>query len=197
MTPKIVLASGSAIRATMLRNAGVPFSAIRPDVDEDEIKLAPDNAGLSAGDLAQKLADAKALAVENPGAIIIGSDQILAFDGVNFDKPKSIDDAKDRLSLLQGKTHHLVNAVAAQINGDVIWRHQQSAALTMHPMDRQMIDAYFEEAPKDILSSVGAYQVEGLGARLFEKIDGDYFTVLGMSLFPLLSFLRRQNALPY
>lgn len=196
--PKIILASGSAIRAQILRGAGVDFDVVKPGVDEDEIKESSTKNGVGLEDIAMTLAEAKCMAVadENPD-IVIGSDQILEFQGLAFDKPKTMDEARDRLLKMRGATHTLINAIAVARDGEIIWRNLDRPHLTMRDFSETEIDAYLGAAGPDILFSVGAYQVEGHGARLFEHIDGDYFAVLGMSLFPLLSVLRREGALSF
>lgn len=196
--PAITLASGSAIRAAILSNAGVNFTVQKPNVDESEIKKAAAAKMESLEDTAQRLADAKCLAVAvKTAGIVIGSDQILGFEGRAFDKPASLDEAKQRLRQMQGATHSLINAVALARDGDIIWRLVSRPTLRLRSLSDSDIDAYINEAGAEILASVGAYQVEGLGARLFEKIDGDYFAVLGLSLFPLLNELRRLGAIEY
>ncbi len=196
--PKIILASGSAIRAEILRSAGVDFDVIKPGVDEDEIKASSAKNGMGLEEIAITLAEAKCMAVANESPdIVIGSDQILEFQGLAFDKPKTMDDARDRLLKMRSATHTLINAIAVARRGEIIWRNLDRPHLTMRDFSETEIDAYLDAAGPDILFSVGAYQVEGHGARLFERIDGDYFAVLGMSLFPLLGVLRREGALPF
>lgn len=200
MTAKtpIILASGSAIRADILRGAGVAFEAINPDVDEDAIKRQAADEDADLEKTAERLADAKCLAVakDNPG-LVIGSDQILEFQGRAYDKPKDIEGAQARLMEMQGKAHTLINAIAVARGGALIWRHVARPKLTMRALTAAEIDAYLEAAGEDILSSVGAYQIEKAGARLFEKTEGDYFAVLGLSLFPLLGLLRREGAIEF
>lgn len=200
MTAKtpIILASGSAIRADILRGAGVAFEAINPDVDEDAIKRQAADEDADLEKTAERLADAKCLAVakDNPG-LVIGSDQILEFQGRAYDKPKDIEGAQARLMEMQGKAHTLINAIAVARGGALIWRHVARPKLTMRALTAAEIDAYLEAAGEDILSSVGAYQIEKAGVRLFEKIEGDYFAVLGLSLFPLLGLLRREGAIEF
>jgi septum formation protein len=191
MTRRLILASGSAIRAKILKDAGVAFEARKPDVDEAALKRALSGRDLEA--IAQALADAKALAVAAPGAFIIGSDQILEHRGKAYDKPATLAEAADRLFALSGETHTLINAVSVAKDGAIVFRALQRPRLIMRTLSRAEILRYLERAGPDILSSVGAYQVESLGAQLFERIEGDYFSVLGLSLFPLLAFLRAQG----
>jgi septum formation protein len=198
VTKPLILASGSFIRARILEAAGVPFDIVRPDVDEDAVKAASAKAGLSLRETAQRLADEKALAVKaDDDRLVLGSDQIMAFEGRGFDKPGSMKEARDRLLLLQGKSHSLINAVSIARGGAVIHRWLEEPVLTMRAVNAEEIDAYLEAAGSEILLSVGAYQVEALGARLFERIEGDYFAVLGLSLIPVLGYLRREGLLAF
>ncbi|WP_425410473.1 Maf family protein [Hyphococcus sp.] len=198
----IILASGSAIRRQILQAVGVLFNVVRPDVDEGKIKEEALERGEDLNELAMMLAEAKCLNVSaqrarSAGALVIGADQIMEFDGRAYDKPADMDQARSRLRALQGKSHTLINAVAVARKGEIIWRNLDRPKLFMRAMTEKEIDAYLEAAGADILSSVGAYQVEKLGARLFDRIEGDYFAILGLSLFPLLAFLRREGALVY
>ena len=194
----IVLASGSAIRREILGNAGLRFDIVRPDVDETAIKTAQTNNGTNPADIALILAETKALAGDqNNGNLVIGADQILAFDGKAFDKPTSMEEARTRLLAMQGNYHELLNGVAVAKHGEIIFRAKNTVTLHMRKMSVVEIDTYLDAAGTDILSSVAAYQVEKLGARLFERIDGDYFSVLGLHLFPLLQFLRDQKAISF
>jgi len=196
MNSPIILASGSAIRARILEGAGVPFRVVKPDVDEGAIKRA--NAGIDLEALAMRLAEAKALAADAPpAALVIGSDQILEFKGSAFDKPASMDEARSRLLEMAGAAHTLINAVAVAKGGEIVFRHLDRPKLFVRALVENELDDYLDAAGPDILASVGAYQVESFGARLFEKIEGDYFAVLGLSLFPLLAFLRREGAIGF
>lgn len=198
MQPPLVLASGSEIRARILRAAGISFEIVRPDVDEAALKEEAQAAGLSLPDTAQSLADAKALAVKT-GAdrLVLGSDQILAFEGRGFDKPRTLAEAAARLRLLQGRRHSLINAVSIARAGKIVFRHLDEPQLYMRTLTDAEIDAYLDAAGEEILSSVGAYQIEALGSRLFERIDGDYFAVLGLALAPVLGYLRRERMLAF
>lgn len=196
--PSIILASGSAIRAAILKSAGVPFEQTAPQIDEAAIKRACDMAGAGLEEAAMALAEAKALAVKaGADALVVGSDQILEFEGRAYDKAADMADARARLLALQGADHTLINAVAVACGGDIIWRRLDRPRLFMRKMDAAEIDAYLAAAGPPILASVGAYQVESVGARLFHRIEGDYFAVLGLSLFPLLDCLRAQGALEF
>lgn len=194
----MILASGSAIRARILSAAGLDFEIVRPAVDEAAIKEAALGAGRTLRETAQLLADAKASAV-NAGkdAVVIASDQILAFKGEGFDKPRTMDEARRRLSILNGQTHTLINAISISRGGKIVFRHLDEPALTMRAMKDAEMDAYIAAAGEEILSSVGAYQIEALGARLFDRIDGDYFAVLGLALAPVLGYLRAEGMLDF
>ena len=191
MNARLILASGSAIRAKILRDAGVAFEARKPDVDEAAIKRRMRGENLET--IAQSLADAKALAIAAPGAFVLGSDQILEYRGKAYDKPGSRGEAAERLLALQGDEHTLINAVSIARDGAVVFRHLSRPRLVMRALTADEIDAYLKRAGDDVLSSVGAYQVEALGGQLFERIEGDYFSVLGLSLFPVLAFLRERG----
>ncbi|OFX02639.1 MAG: hypothetical protein A3E78_07925 [Alphaproteobacteria bacterium RIFCSPHIGHO2_12_FULL_63_12] len=193
---RLTLASASAIRAAILANAGVAFDVVRPDVDEDAIKKAARAEGLTLPETAQHLADAKALAVRAAGPVL-GADQILSFEGQGYDKPRTREEARARLALLQGRPHTLINALTIAREGRVVFRHLEEPRLFMRALSPAEIDAYLDAAGPDILASVGAYQVEALGARLFERIEGDYFAVLGLSLHPVLGYLRRAGLLAF
>lgn len=194
----ILLASGSAIRAKILANAGLPFEIRKPDVDEGALKAVFAAEGLDIETIAMRLAEAKASAVAAPaGALVIGSDQILEFEGRACDKCRTMGEARARLLALQGRAHSLINAVAVRADDAIVFRHIDRPLLTMRALSEGEIDRYLRAAGPDILSSVGAYQVEALGSRLFSRIDGDYFAVLGLSLFPLLTYLRAREALDF
>lgn len=193
--PRLILASGSAIRAAILRNAGVAFRAVTPAIDEEALKQA--HAGEDLERLATTLAEAKALSVASPGDFILGSDQILEFEGRAFDKAKTIDEARQRLAVLAGRTHTLINAAVIAKDGEVVFRHLARPRLQMRALGEFEIDAYLEKAGDAVLESVGCYQLEALGAGLFERIEGDYFAVLGLALFPLIGFLRDHGLGPF
>ena len=194
----LILASGSAIRRNILKNAGLEFTVQSPGVDEDPIKAAGAARGASLETIAMELAEAKALAVAAPAdTYVLGSDQIMECEGARFGKPASMDEAASRLTMLAGKTHHLINAVAIARAGRVVYRHIDKPALTMHALTTDEISAYLNRAGPDILSSVGAYQVETIGMRLFLRIDGDFYATLGLSIFPVLTFLRNEKAIDF
>ncbi len=153
--------------------------------------------GADAAELAEALAEAKALerTKHHPGTFVIGADQVLELDGEWYDKPDTKEEAADHLRTFRGRTHHLVCAVCVVRDGDRIWRHVETARLTMRTFSDEYLSAYLNEAGGQILESVGAYRLEGLGAQLFSRIDGNHFTILGLPLLPLLKFLRREGVL--
>lgn len=193
--PSVVLASASAARAGMLTRGGVPFVKDASSVDEDEIKRAMRAEGASADDLAVALAEMKARQVgrRHPGAFVIGSDQVLVCEDRWYDKPPDRQTARDQLLSLRGKTHMLISAVMVMRDGERLWHHIGRARLTVRPFGEEFLESYLDAAGDAILSSVGAYQLEGLGAQLFSRVEGDYFTILGMPLLPLLDFLRNHG----
>ncbi|MFM2130251.1 MAG: hypothetical protein RL477_1797 [Pseudomonadota bacterium] len=189
----LVLASGSATRARLLRAAGVSFTAKAPDLDEAALR-----AGIAdAAEAAQHLADSKALVLSDdiPGAWVIGSDQILALGVEMLGKPGTREGARAQLRQLQGVTHALVTAVTLAREGHIVWQHVEQADLTMRVLTKHEIDRYLDRAGSGVLSSPGAYHLEGLGATLFETVRGDYFSILGLPLLPLLGALRQYGAL--
>lgn len=193
----LVLASKSKARITMLKNAGVSFECIPADIDEEKIIADMVKNGASTGNIALSLSRAKAMTVSqnNPGAYIIGSDQLLSMDDIIYSKAKNKKEAIERLQEFQGKEHYLTSGVCVVKNGEDIWHKTDAAALKMKPMDSQAIEKYSEIAGSDLTDCVGCYALEGVGVRLFESIRGDFFTILGMPLLPLLNFLDREGAL--
>lgn len=197
MSDKIVLASASPFRKKMLADAGVVFEALRPDTDERAVEAALADSGLTPGDLALVLAEAKALDVSQrtPGALVIGCDQTLSLEDEVLHKPADMEEARRRLLALSGKTHQLNSAVVLMRDGEVLWRDLGVANLTMRPLEPGFIGRHLSRVGDGALSSVGAYQIEGEGIQLFEKIDGDHFTIVGLPLLPLLAELRRLGAI--
>ncbi len=195
----IVLASRSATRCALLTNAGIPFTAVPSSIDERTVETPLIAGGALPADIASALAEAKAVDVSGrtPGAFVIGADQTLDVDGAHWTKPVSKGQAREQLARLSGRTHELHSAVAVARDGVVVWHHRASARLTMRALSATAIDAYLSEAGEAALSSVGAYQIEGPGIRLFERIDGDYFTILGLPLLPLLMYLRGEGVIPW
>jgi len=193
--PPLVLASASASRAGMLTRAGVPFAQDASAVDEDEIKRAMRAEGASADDLAVTLAEMKARQVgrRHPGALVVGSDQVLVCEDRWFDKPADRAAARAQLLELRGKTHSLISAALVLRDGERLWHHIGRARLTVRPFSEAFLDDYLDQAGDAVQGSVGGYQLEGLGAQLFARVEGDYFTILGMPLLPLLDFLRNHG----
>ena len=193
----IVLASTSAIRQAVLKGAGLEFEAVSPGVDEATIKDSLAAEGVSPRDVADALAEAKAVKVsrKRPG-LVIGADQTLDLDGQLFDKVETVEEARERLRALRGKTHKLHCGMVVARDGQPIWRQVVTTSLRMRPFTDVYLEDYLQRNSPGILSSVGCYQLEGEGVQLFDKIEGDYFAILGLSLIPLLDFLRRHGASP-
>ncbi len=196
--PGIVLASASAARAAMLRAAGVAVEIDPARIDESEIKRSLGAENATAAAIAETLAELKAVAVSrrHPGRLVLGADQMLDCEGLRFDKPADRAAARDQLLRLGGRRHELVSAAVAVRDGERLWHHIDRARLTMRTLSAEFVDAYLDRAGEAALQSVGAYQLEGLGAQLFRKIEGDYFTILGLPLLPLLEFLRGHGVVP-
>ena len=189
----IILASGSQIRAHLLRGAKIPFEAVSPGVDEAAVKA--ELSGATPVQMAEVLAERKALAVSRvrPG-LVIGADQTMEFEGRLYDKAESLDEARDRLLMLRGQTHHLNAGVVLARDGEVIWRDVAISRLTMRDFSAGWLEGYLDRNPQ-VLASVGCYELEGEGVQLFDRIDGDYFAILGLPLMGLLTALRREGAL--
>ncbi len=193
--PPLILASQSRARWAVLAGAGIACEALPADLDERAVEA---ESGLSApGEVAERLAFAKAAAVSklNPGRYVIGADQTLALGARRFSKPADRAAAAAQIAALAGHTHELHAAVAVVRDGEALFSHLSVARMTMRPLSGQAIDAYLAAAGDAALGSVGAYQLEGLGVHLFERIEGDYFTILGLPLLPLLAFLRSRDVL--
>lgn len=197
MSDAIVLASGSPFRKKMLADAGLDFIQDRPQIDERAVEKAVEGAGLTPEDLASILAEAKALDVSqrHPGKIVIGTDQTLSLGDEVLHKPKDMEEARRRLLALSGKTHQLNSAIVLVRDGEVLWRHVGIARLTMRQLDPGFIGRHLSRVGDKALSSVGAYQIEGEGIQLFESIEGDHFTIVGLPLLPLLDQLRHLGAI--
>ena len=198
MSDPIILASGSEIRAQLLRNAGVSFDVVLPRVDEVAIRASLGAEQASPRDIADTLAEAKARRVANrhPTAVVIGCDQVLDHKGQIFAKPTSPDDAISQLETLRGKTHILLSAVVVYAAAAPVWRHVGQVKLTMRPLTDAYIRDYVTRNWDSVQHSVGAYKIEEEGARLFTRIDGDYFSILGLPLTDLLSYLILRGTLP-
>lgn len=193
---RLILASRSAARRAMLTGAGVTFSTEDAGVDEDAIKASLP--GHAPDQLALNLAQAKALAVSrrDPEAWVLGSDQTLAFDGGLISKAASLDEARSRLSAMRGRTHALHSAAALARDGTVVWSGVDTARMSMRAFSDAFLETYLRsEGEAALLACVGAYRLEGMGAQLFDRVEGDYFTVLGMPLWPVLAELRRAGVI--
>ena len=196
--PPLILASESKSRAHLLEAAGLAFIAEPPGLDEAAMRQAVSGETLlSPHDVAEVLARAKAEAVSELArkAYVIGADQVLALGDMILSKPTTMEDARRQLLDLSGKTHTLHTAVAVATDGETIWSETTIASLNMRKLSPQFIGRYLAAAGDEVLGSVGAYQLEGLGAQLFDKIDGDYFSILGLPLIPLLDTLRREGVI--
>lgn len=193
----LILASGSSSRRSLLKNAGVDFEVEAAHVDEGEIKLALQAEGATAAQTAETLAELKAQRVSRryPGMLIIGADQMLDCNGVWFDKPEDLDHATAHLRALRDRDHMLLSAVCVVRDGVRLWHHNEVATLTMRNLSDAFINDYLARVGEDALTSVGAYQLEGRGIQLFARVKGDYFSILGLPLLPLLDFLRGHGAL--
>ncbi|MGB1068841.1 MAG: Maf family protein [Henriciella sp.] len=192
----LILASGSASRRALLAGAGVEATATKPNLDEDSLKASFRATGMSVRDQAMQLAELKALKISArmPG-LVIGGDQMLSLGDRAFDKPKDMAQAAEHLRALSNQSHTLETAIAIAENGKVVWRHLSRPKLRMRQLSEGAISTYLSRVDDSILSTVGAYQLEGIGAQLFAQIDGDYFSILGLPLFPLLDYLRLRGVI--
>lgn len=192
----LILASGSASRAALLRGAGLDVRIVSPGVDEDAARTALRAERVSVADQAMHLAGLKALKVSSaePG-LVIGGDQMLDCEGEAYDKPADRAAAAQTLLRLQGRTHTLETALVIAEGGRIVWRHLARPQLTMRSLSVADIDAYLDAAGDRVLTSVGAYQLESVGLRLFASVDGDFFSILGVPLLPLCSYLRDRKVI--
>jgi len=195
MTP-VILASKSPARAALLAGAGVAFETASPGVDEAEVKAGLLAEGAPPRDVADILAELKAVSVSRrrPG-LVIGSDQTLDLEGTLVDKAESLEEARARLLSFRDRTHVLHSAVVVARDGQAIWREIKSARMTVRPFSEAWLDGYLEREGEALLGSVGCYRLEGEGVQLFSRIEGDYFAILGLPLLGLLDFFRLHGAL--
>lgn len=191
----ILLASQSAARLALLRNAGLDVEARPARVDEAAVKHAGRAEGAGPEDVAMALAGLKASRVRDPGAMVVGADQILVCEGTWFDKPADLPAAGDQLRALRGRPHELVTAVVCRRDGAEVWRHLARPRLTMRAFSDEFLDAYLALEGEAILACVGAYRLEGPGVQLFDRVEGEHAAVLGLPLLALLGFLRQAGVL--
>jgi septum formation protein len=192
----IILASTSKIRGKILSDAGIKFAVLNSELDEEKAKNSLTK--LSPRKISLELARLKAEKISglHPKAMTIGADQVLGFENQIFNKPVSRADAEKQLSMLRNATHTLYSAVSCAIAGTEVWNNCSEARLTMRNFTREFLSSYLDGSPADYLSSVGAYKLEETGIQLFEKIEGDYFAILGLPILPLLGFLRQHGIIP-
>lgn len=191
MARQIVLASGSAIRGQMLSNAGIAFEAIVPRVDEEMIKIALQAEKATPRDIADALAETKARKIggKHPDKLVIGCDQVLDFDGQILSKPQTPEEAKKQLKVLRGKRHSLLSAVVVYHELEPLWRHVGQVRLYMRDISDSYLNEYVDRNWPSLQSSVGGYKLEEEGVRLFSRIEGDYFTILGLPLIEMINYL--------
>ncbi|MBL4853418.1 MAG: Maf-like protein [Robiginitomaculum sp.] len=192
----IILASASSIRFDIMTNAGIKFTCKPTNINEAIVKDRFLNEGCPASQLVERLALDKALAVKtSDDTVVIGADQVLEFDGKVFDKPKTRQETIERLLMLRGQEHRLVGAVCVVQKNTANWHYTSVAKLTMRKFSDAFLDDYMKKEGRSVLACVGGYKFETYGAQLFEKVEGDYFSILGLSLLPLLAELRRRGAI--
>ena len=191
MSKELILASGSRIRKTILENAGLTFRVQTSRVDEDELKHSMRHQGMSPRQQAEYLAEMKSEKVSSQtSGLVLGADQMMSLDGEGFDKPRDRQDAFERLKYFSGKSHNLECAAVISENGEAVWRYTARPKLTMRNLSDSFINDYLDQIGNAAFESVGAYQLEGLGVQLFSEIEGDYFSILGLPLLQVLTYLR-------
>ncbi len=197
MAERIILASGSRFRRAMLEAAGVDIDVVPATIDERAVEKTLAGTGASPEDVAQVLAEAKAIDVseKHPGRLVLGCDQTLSLGEELFHKPAHMEEARRHLLKLAGRTHQLNSAVVLARNGETLWRDVGIARMTMRKLEPGFIGRHLARVGPMALNSVGAYQIEGEGIQLFEKIEGDHFTIVGLPLLPLLKELRDLGAI--
>ncbi|SHI64790.1 septum formation protein [Palleronia salina] len=193
----LILASGSTIRAQLLRQAGLSFETVVARIDEESVKLSLAAEGAAPRDIADALAEAKArkVSLKHPGALVLGCDQVLSLKGEVLSKPRDPDDARAQLRRLSDMRHNLLSAVVAYEDGEPLWRFVDTVRLSMRALSDDFIDDYVSRNWDSIRHSVGGYKLEEEGMRLFRAVEGDYFTVLGLPMIPLLSWLIDRGSL--
>lgn len=193
---RVILASGSAIRRKLMTEAGLDFEVITKPVDEAAIKESMLAESARLRDIADALAEAKSMRVSRiKSGLVIGADQIMVMDNKLFDKPKDMNEARERLKLMRGKTHYLMGAVVICENGNPVWRHMAKTKLTMREFSDEFLEDYLAKEGELVTKSVGAYRFEGLGSQLFSHVEGDFFSILGLSLLPVMDYLRIRGAI--
>lgn len=197
-SPPLILASASASRCALLAAAGLHVTVRPAAIDEAAVKRKARSEGLDATAAALRLADAKAAEVarQEPQALVIGGDQILACDGTWYDKPEDLAAARRQLLALRGRTHELATGVVCRAGNRLLWQHAALPRLTMRAFSEPFLDAYLAAEGELVLGSVGAYRLEGPGVQLFARVEGDHASILGLPLLPLLEFLRNAGVVP-
>jgi septum formation protein len=198
--PPLILGSSSPYRRTMLEAAGLSFRVVPADVDEAALKrsiVGSERKPSSPASVAEALARAKATAVSaaHPEALVIGADQVLALGDELFDKPGDLSAARQQLERLRGNTHRLVSAVALAERGEIVWTHLDEAVMTMRAFSAEFLEGYIAQAGPELCRIVGAYEIEGPGIQLFDRVQGDHFTIIGLPLLPLLAELRARGVI--